>query len=524
MGYLEFFTTDNKSGWKTREDVLKNKEPEIYNSIKKFIGLNGLDMLPFKQQVWHFIHNVNEKPVCLNCGSEVKFRDTIAKGYRSFCSMKCTNESDITQNRAVEAVREKYGVDYFPQHESHILKVKKTKLERYGDENYNNMSKVLQTKELKYGDKNYINRPKHSLTVRDNLLVRLQKLTTDKIIKYEINDKYINLICSSCNQNYDIYQGLLKYRCSVNVKPCTLCNPIRETDSIQEKELFEFVSDLLPNKNVFNKDRTIISNIKPIELDIYIPSHKLAIEYNGLYWHSEKFENKNHLLVKKIKCNEKDIDLIHIFEDEWIFKKPIIKSIIKSKLGLLSNKIHARKTEIREVSPKDSKEFLNINHLQGSVNSKHKIGLYYDNELVSLMTFGPLRKNMGSKSEEGSVELYRFCNKLDTNVIGGFSKLFKHFIKTQNPKQIITFSDNRFFNGKVYIDNGFKFVSETDLNYFYIVNHKRENRFSYRKDVLVKEGYDKNKTEREIMKERGINRIYDCGNKKWVYNNNQKSL
>lgn len=519
MNYLEFFTTDNKSGWKTREDVLKNKEPKIYNEIKTFIINNKLDILPFKQQVWHFIHNDKEIKKCLNCDKEVTFKDSINKGYRSFCSMQCTNESDITQKRAVEKTREKFGVDYFPQHESHILKVKKTKLERYGNENYNNITKTLETKEFLYGDKNYINRPKHSLTVRENLLVRLQKLTTDKIVKYEINNKNINLICSSCNKNYDIYQGLLKYRCEVNVKPCTLCNPISDTDSIQEKELFEFIKEILPNEIVINKDRTIISNIKPLELDIYIPSHNLAIEFNGLYWHSDKFEDKNHLKNKMIKSNEKGIQLINIFEDEWIFKKQIVKSILKTKLGLENNKIFGRNCIIKEISPKESKEFLDINHLQGNVNSKIKLGLYYKDELVSLITFGSLRKNMGSKSEEGFFELYRFCNKLNTSVIGGFSRLFKYFIKTYQPKEIITFSDNRYFDGNVYKKNGFGFVSDTELNYFYIIKHKREGRFKYRKDILIKQGFDKNKTEKEIMKERGINKIYDCGNKKWIYKN-----
>jgi hypothetical protein len=132
------------------------------------------------------------------------------------------------------------------------------------------------------------------------------------------------------------------------------------------------------------------------------------------------------------------------------------------------------------------------------------------------MTFGGLRKNMGSKSEEGSYELYRFCNKINTNVIGGFSKLLKFFIENYKPSKIITFSDNRYFDGEVYLKNNFIFVSETELNYYYIINHKRENRFKYRKDILVKEGYDKNKTEKQIMTERNIPRIYDCGNKKWI--------
>jgi hypothetical protein len=516
MDYKKFFTTDNKSGWKTREKLLEKNEPKIYNELKLFINNFNLGHLSFKQQIWHFINNDIDIKKCLGCGGDVEFRDTLIKGYRSFCSLLCANNSGILEKKASDSIKNKYGVSYFPQHKTFIEKVKKTKLERYGDENYNNISKTLETKEFLYGDKNYINRSKHSLTVRDNLLIRLQNLTKDKIVKYEINDKNINLICSACNNNYNIYQGLLKYRSSVNVKPCTLCNPIRDTDSIQEKELLEFITSLLPNEIIKNNDRSVISNIKPLELDIYIPTHNLAIEFNGIHWHSDKFEDKNHLKNKTNKCKDKNIDLIHIFEDEWIYKKSIVKSIIKSKLGVLDKLIYGRKTEIKEVSPKDSKIFLNENHLQGNVNSNIKLGLYYNNELVSLMTFGGLRKNMGSKSEEGSYELYRFCNKINTNVIGGFSKLLKFFIENYKPSKIITFSDNRYFDGEVYLKNNFIFVSETELNYYYIINHKRENRFKYRKDILVKEGYDKNKTEKQIMTERNIPRIYDCGNKKWI--------
>ena len=247
-----------------------------------------------------------------------------------------------------------------------------------------------------------------------------------------------------------------------------------------------------------------------------IPNKKLAIEYNGLYWHSDLHRVDSYHLNKTLECRKQGIDLIHIFEDEWMFKKEIVKSILKSKLGVFDKIIYGRKCEIKEVNVTDSRIFLDNNHIQGNVNSKVKIGLYYDNELVSLMTFGGLRVSMGSKSEDGSYEMYRFANKLNISVIGGFSKLLKYFIKTYNPKSILTFSDNRYFTGEIYKSNNFSFISETKPNYFYIIKHKRENRFKYRKDILVSEGYDKDKSERQIMKERGINRIYDCGNKKWL--------
>jgi hypothetical protein len=188
-------------------------------------------------------------------------------------------------------------------------------------------------------------------------------------------------------------------------------------------------------------------------------------------------------------------------------------SILKNKLNLVNKKIYARKCEIREISSKISKEFLDKNHIQGNVNSKIKLGLYYDNNLVSVMTFSKGRIIMGGKENEW--ELNRFCNLLDYNVVGGASKLLNFFIKTHNPKIIISYSDLRLFNGEMYNKLGFKFKSQSKPNYWYVVKDIREHRFKYRKSELVKRGYDKNLTEREIMFNMKIYRIYDCGNIRW---------
>jgi hypothetical protein len=132
------------------------------------------------------------------------------------------------------------------------------------------------------------------------------------------------------------------------------------------------------------------------------------------------------------------------------------------------------------------------------------------------MTFGELRKSLGNSKKEGSFELLRFCNKLNTNVVGGASKLLKHFENNFEYEEIISYADRRWSNGDLYEKLDFTFISKTRPNYFYVRLDKREPRFKYRKDILVKEGYDKTKTEKEIMKERGYNRIYDCGSLKFV--------
>ena len=273
-----------------------------------------------------------------------------------------------------------------------------------------------------------------------------------------------------------------------------------------EGEVKDFINSL--DIDYVENSRKIIS---PLELDIYIPSHNIAIEFDGLYWHSEEHKPNDYHLNKTKLCIGNGIRLIHIFEDEWLNKKDIVKSRLKNLLGLTPNRIYGRKTQIKDVSAKDSNKFLNFNHIQGNVNSKVKLGLYIDDELVSLMTFGNLRKVLGNKHNDNSYELLRFCNKLETNVIGGADKLLKHFVKNYQPKKIISYADRRWSQGDLYDKLGFNHIHNSTPNYFYVVNKKREYRFKYRKDVLVKEGYDENKTEKQIMLDRGIYRIYDCG-------------
>jgi hypothetical protein len=127
------------------------------------------------------------------------------------------------------------------------------------------------------------------------------------------------------------------------------------------------------------------------------------------------------------------------------------------------------------------------------------------------MCFGGLRKNLGQSSKEGSYEMLRYATMLGCTVIGGASKLFKYFKDRYNPEFVKTYADKRLFSGKVYESLGFVLEHTSQPNYFYVIGNHRENRFKYRKDRLVSEGFDKDKTEHQIMLGRGIFRIYDCG-------------
>jgi len=289
--------------------------------------------------------------------------------------------------------------------------------------------------------------------------------------------------------------------------------------SLIEEEISKFIIN-----NYSEEVRLKVRGLIPkYEIDIYLEKLKLAVEVNGIYWHSENLgKYRDYHLYKTEKCLLEGIELLHIFDNEWLYKKPIIQSIILNKLGKTPNKLYARKCEIKIVSASECKEFLINNHRQGFCQSKHNLGLYFEDELVSIMTFGKNRfKN------DGKFELLRFCNKLNTNVVGGASKLLKYFndkINTEN-LDIISFADRRYSLGNLYNQIGFEFESFSKSSYFYWKNNKILNRINCQKHKLHKflEVFDPFISEYENMKLNKWFRVWDCGNYKFIYKNKKAS-
>ena len=293
---------------------------------------------------------------------------------------------------------------------------------------------------------------------------------------------------------------------------CTKLLPIGQTNQGTTIELL--IRDILDKYNI-EYQTNIRSIILPKELDIYIPSKRIAIECNGIYWHSKK--EPSYHQNKFIECQQKGVQLLTLWED-WIRNKPeIVESIIKSKLGIIKNKVGARKCEVKLVESSVCREFLNKNHIQGFSPSAIKLGLYYNNELVSVMTFSKSRVGIG-KNEDG-YELVRFCNKLNTNIIGAASKLLNYFIKQYQPKQIVSYSSNDISNGNLYKVLGFTKENKASTAYWYInqIDFQRYHRFNFRKAKLKEMGYDtENLTESQIMSELPYWKIYDSGTIRWI--------
>ena len=279
-----------------------------------------------------------------------------------------------------------------------------------------------------------------------------------------------------------------------------------------EIELGDFIASIIGEENIIRNDRTVLDGN---ELDVYIPSKNLAFEFDGLYWHSEiKKPEKRYHLNKTQECEKKGIQLIHVFEDEWVYKNEICKSRIKNLLHASAKNIYARKCAVVEIDGDKARKFFTDNHIQGNVHASVVLGLQYDGELVSAMSFGPLRKNMGRNNESGSWEMLRFCNKLNCNVVGGASKLLSHFIKAKQPEKIISYADKRWSVGNLYETLGFNFIHDSEPSYFYVIGNERKNRFGYRKDILIsKYGCQPEDTEHNFCFNQGWYRIYDCGTK-----------
>ena len=421
------------------------------------------------------------------------------KKRKETCKERYNNENYKNIEKKKETNIERYGVEHVIMNENIKNKRLETYKKLYGEEhpmkNNDIILKKKQTSKNKHGDKNYNNIQKTLKTIKNKQLQNIEKYNI-KAINYQ--DFLFEVECDK-GHNYKISFDLLYKRHKYNVEKCTICNPIGIKYSNSEYNLLQFIKENY-NGEIIKNSRKII---KPYELDIFLPNLNLAFEYNGLWWHNELYKDKNYHKTKSDLCDKNNIQLIHIWEDNWIYKQDIVKSMILNKLGKTLNKIYARKCEIREIKNNDLiKQFLNNNHIQGFVGSSVKLGLYYNNELTSLMTF---------KKDNNNFELNRFCNKLNTNVIGGASKLFKYFTKNYNFYEIKTFADRTYSNGNLYFKMNFKIGKFIKPDYYYIVNGIRKHKFNFRKQK------DNIKTEHEIMLEKNIYRIYDAGKYRFTY-------
>lgn len=471
-----------------RDQILKiiKDNPKTYkNIIKSNVDLLSwvqnnslitLDHLP--SMIYSAVH---QKTNICALGNQKKFT-RFSTGF-SFCgpasTCDCTKKSisanvsktklnysvdqkEKINNKRVNSMLEKYGVAYNSQREDikHIWTRPKIKEETY--------KKLIDKTWL---ENEYVTKDRSAVDIADELEV------------------YYSTVIDYCRyHNFKIKQ--------------------RSRYSLEEVEVSNFLTSL--NVEHERNARDVIGNR---ELDIYIPNKAIAIEINGLYWHSYKKldtddEPKDRHLIKTKLAEAAGITLLHITDWEWRNKKEIVKSIICSKLGLTAQTIYARNTIIKNVSSKDSTKFLEKNHIQGRCSSSIKLGLYYNNELVMMLTAGK------SRFKSPYLEIHRIASKNNVTVVGGASKLVKKLKQLINNEPVTSYCDRDKSNGNVYKKLGFTLINGSDPGYFWTDGNEIYSRYKCQPKNLKKwlKTFDPSKTEEENMFEAGYRKYCTSGN------------
>ena len=442
------------------------------------------------------------------------FKEKSSKTNLERYGVKYYAQTDEYNNRVKINNKLKWGVDWYYQSADFKQKSKYTNLERYSVEHHSKSSlfkyKVVNTSLEKYGVDNFsktLESKEKTITKNINQfgVDNIQKMEEFRK-KYNIanNPNYIEYVSHSnslfkCEKNHNFIIDIDNYikRTNSGNPICTICYPIGDNKSIMEKELLNYITGIY--------DGEVISGYRDdLEIDIYLPNLCIGFEFNGLYWHSSEYKNKNYHINKTNFFRNKDIRIIHIWEDDWIMRRDIIESQISNMLNKISNAIYARKCSVIEVDSKTATNFLEKNHIQGKVNSCLKLGLIYNNQLVSLMTFDHFEGR--KKMVESDWNINRFCNSINTTVVGGASKLFSYFIRRYKPKRVISYADRDWSVGDLYYKLEFEMVSESLPDYKYVIGGNRVHKSRYKKSKTKTE-----LTESQYASENNLFRVYDCG-------------
>ena len=363
------------------------------------------------------------------------------------------SQSDIIKNKIVAVLEEKYGVD----NPAKLPQAQKA-LKRYHEDQE---KLTLATHKREETNLKLFGTKYFTQTIESRLENGFDLEHAQRLVKfYENPEQYIVDTFEPNPTAYEIKQHFLSSEPLQKLYGSSL---IRWNISTIEQEVTDYLLKLNPDLVIKHNDRT---QIKPLELDLFLPEYNIAIECNPTFTHnsSRNIFDYNPLSydyhkVKTDLCEEHDIFLFHIFGYEWTYKKSQILNMLRNLINKNENKIYARKCDIRQVETIKGRNFLNLNHRQGYTSYKVGLGLYFEDKLVSLMTFSKMRSTIGTSTKNlaDCWELVRFCSIPNTNVIGGASKLFAYFIKMYNPTQIKSFSDRAHTKGNLYKVLGFIF-------------------------------------------------------------------
>lgn len=385
-----------------------------------------------------------------------------------------------------------------------VIKSKQTKLERYGNENYNNSSQARETYK-----KRYSKTPAHNichLTSETLEIIRDRELFKQFILNIPLDERCIYTIAKNL--------GISRSHCSTLLNKYNLYGEfeIHRNLSQPQIELQDFIRDLINDDIIVNDRKTIT----PYELDIYIPTKHLAIEYNGNYYHNTNAVDKLLHYNKSKMCEEKGVRLIHIFEYEWDEprQRPILENIIKNALGVNEHKLYARQLDIEVRPSKDMREFFDKNNIQGFRGGKFAICLVDKQTRQVYMSYMMGNAFFGKGKYEW--EVIRGATELGYTIIGGASKIWKYFIETYNPKSCVYYIDYNYFNG-----NSLKNLPNME----YVKTQYSYKNYWLKEQVVKNREPARHKEIKELEQQGLVFPIYNAGTKVYVWKaNNNKIL
>lgn len=557
-----YTTKDGKvNGLITHSYLVKNGREWAHNIM--IATTEFASDLPYNKRVWLFINGYTSFPKCPTCNGDI----LLPKGPNKFnehCSIKCAQLSPSVQGKIKATSIDRYGVDNIFKCDTFKQNLKQQMMHTYGvdnvsksevikqkisdvfhsktdEEKQQRMTKISETCMERYGAKSPLESDEIKTKIKESMIEKygverafqhpelFERFKSTMVERYG-TDNFNRLYISELNNKEELTELTDKYNMShiatlLGVSKSTVGIKVKQHNIDYEKKysstleysLLDYIRTIYEGE-IKVCDTTIIP---PYELDVYIPPLKLAIECNGITWHSENFgkKTKNYHLIKTKLCRDKGIRLIHVMEDKWYNNTDIMKSIIKHALNVDDHRIYARMCVIVNVDNKSERDFLEKNHLKGYITgSSHKIGLEYNGELVCLMTVCKPRYN-----KDYDYEILRSCTKLGHNIIGGFSKMLSFFKNAHCTKgqTIISYCDSSVYSGKSYESVGFTHNGFTPPSYRYFKGNWRYmmgDRTKFQKHKLkgLLSIYDPKLSEWENMLNNGYDRIWDCGTSRWV--------
>jgi hypothetical protein len=512
--------------------TFSKKFPILYQKIK---GMNNEE---YKENLYNILYN--SQFVYCPCGKKTRLKN-FKEGYRRYCSNKCCNlyqeHTEDTSRKISDYKKEKFSEEYY-----------KNKL-GFKAVSQGNCWKI--TPDCGHDDFT-INKgkAKRYLEKGISLCPACHKESIDiLVVDFDTNREEIKNIPASLTEDqiYHLYPLIYKsikewpgnksilsfsearYRFISAIEKAPICPICKEREctfsfstnkynntccgyscliskSTTEIELLDFISSIY-------KGEIIKSYRDTFEIDVYLPELKTGFEFNGEYWHSYGIRGKKYHVDKNLYFFNKGIKVYTIWESDWLNKKSIIESIIFSKINSgLHKRIHGRKTEVKVISSREAYRFSSENHLQGGCNSSISYGLFYENELVAIMSFGEKRHIIGGIKGNSSYELLRYCVKIGLSIPGGASKLFKKFILDYSPLEIISYAKGEISYGGLYYALGFNKISDKiQPGFFWFKGGRKFHRshsLKFKEDGISQDEY---------MAKNGFIKVYDCGSYKFIW-------